>query len=228
MPKETKNKKYYIFEMNMNILNILSLVLFGLAMLLSFLIAPKTADLNNINLVVLLVFYVGYMFLHEILHSIGYVLNGASFKQVVYRAYLEKGALYCLCKQDISKKNILISIMFPFIFIGLITYVIAIALDLPTLLYLSILNISGCVGDFIIFFYLIKLNKDIEFTEFDNPIQFAIRTSADVSKIKHFGLNFIKETTIVSRNSLKKISVSKGSIIITLVLIVFLILNLIV
>lgn len=228
MTKETKNKKYYIFEMNMNILNILSLVLFGLVMFLSFLIAPKTADLNNINLVVLLIYYVGYMFLHELLHSIGYVINGANFKQVVYGAYLEKGVLYCLCKQNISKRNILISIMFPFVFIGLITYIIAIILNLPTLLYLSILNISGCIGDFVMFFYLIKLNKNIEFTEFDNPIQFAIHSSDDVSKIKHFGLNFIKESDTVPRNSLKKVSVSKGSIIITVILVVFLLLNLIV
>lgn len=228
MPKETAPKKYYIFEMNMNVLNVLSLVLFGLVMFLSFLIAPKTADLTNINLVVLLICYVGYMFLHELLHSIGYVVNGANFKQVVYGAYLEKGVLYCLCKQNISKRNILISIMFPFIFIGLITYIIAIIFNLPTLLYLSILNISGCIGDLIMFFYLVKLNKNIEFTEFDNPLQFAIYSSDDVSKINHFGLNFIEKTTTVPRNSLKKISVSKGSIIITLVLVIFLLLNLIV
>lgn len=222
------NKKYYIFEMNMTIINILSLILLAICMAASFIIAPKTADLKNINLVILLVFYVGYMFLHELLHSLGYVLNKASFKKIVYGAYLEKGVLYCLCKQNISKRNICISILFPFTFIGVITYVIAIFYNLPTLLYLSILNISGCSGDLIMFFYLLKLNKDIEFTEFDNPIQFAIHSSEDVSKISHFGLNYIESTASVPRNDLKKFHVSKASIIIALVFLTFLFLNLII
>lgn len=222
------SKKYYIFEMNMTILNVLSLVLFIGLMALSFLLAPATANLFNIDLVVLLIFYVGYMILHELLHSLGYVLNGASFKKVVYGAYLEKGVFYCLCKQDISKRNILISIMFPLVFIGIITYVIALVFDLPTLLYLSLFNIAGCIGDIIMFVYLVKLNKDIKFTEFDNPIQFAIHSSEDVSKIKHFGLDFIKETDTVPRTDLKKVSISRGSIIIALIFVAILIINLIV
>lgn len=226
MTKESQ--KYYVFEMNMTILNILSFVLFIGLMILSFWLDPTTANLSNINLVVLLVFYVGYMILHELLHSLGYVLNGASFKKIVYGAYIEKGVFYCLCKQDISKRNILIAIMFPLVFIGIITYVVAIIFNLPTLLYLSILNIAGCIGDIIMFMYLVKLNKNIKFTEFDNPIQFAIYSSEDVSKIKHFGLDFIKETDMVSRTDLKKISISRGSIIISLIFIALLIINLIV
>ena len=42
------------------------------------------------------------------------------------------------------------------------------------------------------FIYISKLNKNIEFSEFDNPIRFALEADYDVSKIKHYGLDFIE------------------------------------
>ena len=67
------------------------------------------------------------------------------------------------------------------------------------------------------FMYIIKLNKNIEFSEFDNPIQFAIYSNEDVSKVKHFGLNFIKTADKLERKDLKKITISKGTIIVLII-----------
>ena len=221
------NKKYYLFELNITILNIVSLVLFGLVFLLCNILFPKTADIARLDFILVFALYIVFMLLHEILHSISYVLHGAKLKKIVYGAYIEKGVLYCLCKQNITRKNILNSLLFPFFYIGIVTLVIALTFDLPTLLYLSIFNISGCAGDLVMFTYISKLNKNIEFSEFDNPIQFAIQSNEDVSKIKHFGLNFIKETNSISRTIDKKISVSKGSIILAILLIIMFVIYLI-
>lgn len=226
MSKEDK-KKYYIFEMNIKVLNIVSIAIFILLILLSYLIVPKIADLTKIDLVSVLIFYIVYMLLHELLHSLGYVLHGANFKNIVYGAYLEKGVLYCLCKQNITRRNILNSLLFPFFYIGIVTYIIAIIFNIPMLLYLSILNISGCAGDILMFLYIIKLNKDIEFSEFDNPIQFAIQSNEDVSKISHFGLNYIQETSTLSRKVSKKVSISKGTIITIIILAIIVLLEII-
>lgn len=226
MSKEDK-KKYYIFEMNIKALNIVSIAIFILLILLSYLIVPKIADLTKIDLVSVLIFYIVYMLLHELLHSLGYVLHGANFKNIVYGAYLEKGVLYCLCKQNITRRNILNSLLFPFFYIGIVTYIIAIIFNIPMLLYLSILNISGCAGDILMFLYIIKLNKNIEFSEFDNPIQFAIQSNEDVSKISHFGLNYIQETSTLSRKVSKKVSISKGTTITIIILAIIVLLEII-
>lgn len=222
MPKE---KKYYIFELNMGIINTFSIIIFILLIILSRFINPKVSDMTSIDLIPLLIGYIIYMLLHELLHSLGYVLHGAKFKNIVYGAYLEKGVLYCLCKQNISKKNILNSILFPLFYIGIITYIIAMTFNVPILLYLSILNITGCSGDILMFLYIMKLDKSIEFSEFDNPIQFAIHSNEDVSKISHFGLNFVKEKTTIPRKNLKKFEISKGSIIIAIILAIILIID---
>lgn len=214
---EKKDKKYYLFEININILNTVSLILFIVLFILCNVLFPKTADITKIDFVLLFGFYILYMLLHELLHSLSYVLHGAKFKKIVYGAYIEKGVLYCLCKQNISRKNILNSLLFPFFYIGIVTLIISVIFDLPILLYLSIFNISGCAGDLVMFAYIIKLNKNIEFSEFDNPIQFAIQSNEDVSKIKHFGLNYIKETSTLTRTTNQKIVISKGTIVLTII-----------
>ena len=70
----------------------------------------------------------------------------------------------CLCKQNISKKCILISLVYPFIILGVIAYIIGIVINNNVLLMLSICNLAGCASDLILFMNFIKL-KDFEYTE---------------------------------------------------------------
>ena len=164
-----------------------------------------------------------YLFLHEILHSLAYVIYGGKYNKITYGIALELGVLYCLCKQNISKNNILHSLMYPFVIIGIITYIISIIYNLPILLWLSIFNISGCSGDIIMFMFISKL-KNIEFSEMDDPISFAIYTSEDISKIKHYGLEYLGAEDKISRNDFTKIKVSKKSYYIIITMIIFAIL----
>ncbi len=223
-----KEKKYYIFELDIAKLNLLCVILFILVCGLTFCLYKGNilVEIYEVNLVLLLAFYIIFMLLHELLHSLAYKLYGGSSKKIVFGSYLEKGVLYCLCKQNITRKNILNSLMFPLFYLGLIPYIISIILNLPFLLLLSILNIVGSVGDIVMFIYISKLNKNIEFSEFDNPIRFAIYADYDVSQTKHFGLEFIEETDTIERNDLNKITISKGSYIAIAILIICVILSL--
>lgn len=227
--KSDTKKKYYLFEMDINKVNILCITLFVVFIIISALIYPNNLgkEFYEVNLVLLVALYVIWLLLHELLHSLAYTIYGASFKKIIYGAYLEKGILYCLCKQNITRKNILNSLMFPLFYIGIITYVIAIIFRLPMLLFLSISNIAGSAGDIIMFTYISKLNKNIEFSEYDNPTQFAIYSDEDVSKIKHYGLNYIESTDTLKRTNLKKVIISKGSIIAILVLVIFTVLSIV-
>lgn len=221
------NKKYHIFELNVGKLNIICVVFFFLVIALTAILYK--GDLGQkfyeVNLMLLLVVYLIMTLIHELLHSLAYKIYGGDFKKIVYGAYIEKGVLYCLCKQNISRKNILNALMFPLFYIGIIPYIIALIFDLPFLLFIAIVNIVGAVGDIMMFSYIISLDKDIEFTEFDNPMRFAIYTDKELKNLKPLGLDYIETTDSVSRKDLKKVTISKGSYIAIAIIIILTILS---
>ena len=213
-----QEKKYYIFEMNGVILQVISIIILIVMIILTAYLSDGIFMTNkDLELIFLLI--IPYLILHELLHSLAYVINGADFKNITYGAHIEKGILCCLCKQNVSKRNILISLLFPFIIIGVITYIIGILINSTVLIWLSILNISGCSADLIMFFELLKL-KDFEYSEYDNPVAFGLYTSKNLSKTKLFGLKYIGETKALEKNNMKKISISKFSIITFIIFII--------
>ena len=226
---KNKKKKYYIFSLDMKLLNIFSFFLLAIFIIVLILI-DKEFFVNSINYVfhpnkVLFSFIliIGYMILHELLHSLGYFLYGAKYKNIVYGIELEKGIFYCLCKENIKRKNILNSLFFPLFYIGILTYIISFIIDSPYLLILSIFNISGCSGDILTFNFISRLNSDIEFSEFDNTTSFSIYTDNDLSKGKYLGLKYEGVVDKLNRKDCKKIRISKWSYVIVLILFVYLI-----
>lgn len=219
-------KKYYIFSLDMKFLNIFSFIILFLVIILTLLI-DKEFLINAINytfapnkLLLTFILIILYFMLHEILHSIGYYIYGAGYRNIVYGIELEKGIFYCLCKQNVSKKNIMNSLLFPLFYIGIITYIISFIIDSPYLLILSIFNISGCVGDISTFLFIIKLKDDIEFSEFDSTTSFAIYSDKDLSKEKHLGIKYIETKDKLIRKDMKKVKISKVSYIILVVILV--------
>lgn len=222
-------KEYYIFKINLKVLNIIANLLFIVFFILTFLLFPNIIigffrySENFKFCLLLLPIIVLYFGLHEVLHALGYLIHGASFKKLTFGIELEKGVFYCLCKEDISRKNILNSLLFPLFYIGIITYIIGVIFNLPLLTILSILNISGASADIMYFIFIIKLNKDIKFSELDDGTSFAILSDTDVSKIKHIGLKYVGKKDKIERQDFKKIKVSKisyGVLIICILLIV--------
>lgn len=213
-----QEKKYYVYEMNGVTLQIISVIFLIIMLFITFFFFNEIIMTDkDFELIFLLI--IPYLILHELLHSLAYVINGAKFKNITYGAHLEKGILCCLCKQNISKRNILISLLFPFVIIGVITYIIGTLTNNIVLIWLSILNISGCSADLIMFFELLKL-KDFEYSEYDNPVAFGLYTSKNLSKTKLFGLKYIGETKALEKNNMKKISISKFSIITFIIFII--------
>lgn len=210
-------KKYYIFRMNTRILNVLSVVLFGVIILLTLLI-NKDLLINSLWIKDFPVFafeMIIFTISHEVLHAASYVVMGAKFKNIYFGAALEKGILYCLCKENISKKNILMSLLSPLVIIGIITYVISFIFNYPRLLLLSMINISGCTGDLLMFNFIRKL-KDIQFSEFDSEDEFAIYSKEDIKG--SFGLDYVKKTDKLKINETHKIKISTVSVISLLIL----------
>lgn len=213
-------KKYYIFKIDINLLSLFSVILLILTLFLTYLLFPVISkemlnvfcDFNFIFIVLMVL----YFMLHEVLHAIGYILNGANYKKITFGMELEKGVFYCLCKQDITKKNILISLMFPLFFIGILTYVVSLIFNMPLLMLLSILNISGASGDIMYFLFISRLDRDIMYSELDDGTSFAILSSKDLSKERAFGLKFVSVEEDIPREDFRILKISKWSYVILL------------
>ena len=218
-------KKYYLFKMNTGMLNGISIILLILSLIIFYLIYLwKDLVITKNIMMLVMILMIPYFIFHEILHSISYSLNGADFKNITYGMHLEKGVLCCLCKQNISKQNILRSLLFPFLWIGIFTLIIGLLINGTTLIILSFLNISGCSGDLLMFKALSKINN-FEYSEYDNPISFGIYTKEDLSSRKFLGLDYVGITDSLERKDLKKVTVSKHSIIFFIIYILIIILD---
>lgn len=224
-------KKYYVFKINITILNVISVILLIGMVAFTAVIFPR-AMFNSMevfsNFKITLLFIplmVFYLILHELFHALGYIINGADYKKITFGAEIEKGVLYCLCKDDISKKNILMSLMYPLFFLGVVTYIISIVFNLPILLILSIINISGAAGDIMYFLFIIKLEKNMLFSEMDDGTSFAIKSNADPTNFSHYGLDYVGQQSRISRNDFKRIKISKLSWVFFVITVILLILS---
>jgi len=206
-------KNYYIYKMNKNVINVYPFILLAICACLYFLIyRDKSIDIFNDNILFVTLLLIPYLLFHELLHSFSYVIHGAKFKNVTYGIVLEKGVMCCLCKQNITKKNILISLLYPFFFIGIVTLIIGIIFDLPILVLLSFTNIVGCSGDLTMFYHLVRI-KNFEYSEFDDPTSFGLYTTEDLSSRKFFGLDYVDKKEKLDIKDYRKLYVSKTSVI---------------
>lgn len=179
--------KYYKYIMNMKDFNILSIILFiPLIFLIYFF------DLWGIVDIYFFLWYFLWMFLHELLHGVGFSLNkNINHRNIVYGACLEKGILYCMCKQVVSKKCIITSLIFPFFLIGFLTLFLGILFNNGLLMLLSLFNIIGCIGDIIMFLFFIKL-PNFQYVDLDDCTSFILISDTDLSNYKMFGLKLIE------------------------------------
>ncbi len=220
-------KKYYKFEMNVKSMSILALILVTVFMGLfykrmNYIIYQ---DYKQITITFLLIFI--WCILHELIHALFYYLTGTKKENISFGIALEKGVFYCLTNQEITKKGIMISLIAPFILIGILTLIIGLFIKSPILILLSIFNIGGASGDLIMFAYFFTLDNFL-YTEMGEPTSFAIITDKDLLKAKHFGLNIIdygKYKNNMFKVKTEKIKITKLSWIILIIFFILLIYN---
>lgn len=209
-------RKYYKFKMNLVIGNILAFVFLILAAIPVF---DKISSVFNQDssksLALVLILYIFWMLLHEILHGIGHLLCGVKLNQLSFGANIEKGVLFCLVRREVKKKGILISLLFPFFFIGVVTYIIGIIINSPILIILSIFNISGASVDLLMFYNFIKLGNDISYIEPGDGTSFYLMSDKEINKLT--GLTKVEEgeykEDMFENIKYKTFDITRGSII---------------
>lgn len=209
--------KSYIYKFNLVAANIFSIAILVVLVILTFILTGKPGITYSYFIMTSMLLY---FILHEVLHGIGYIISGAKPKNVYYGIALEKGILYCLCRQEVKKKCILTSLQMPFTVIGLITYIIGILINNDLLIFLSIANLVGASMDLVMFFYILGI-KNVRYSETDANDEFVLITDKDLSKKKSIFFN-LKEVKKYNKKDyefgkMKRITVSLPSIIILLV-----------
>ena len=222
----TTSKKTYVYKMSLVPANILCILIFIVCLIIPIIFKINVFQYNNYFIVFL--FIILYLMLHELLHGFGYLIGGTKSKNITFGIELEKGIFYAMAYQKLTKKNILISLLMPFIVIGVITFVIGIIFNIPLLVFLSAVNISGASMDLAMFFYFIRLPKDFTYSESGNPDEFVVISKEDLTKTKSIFLKIVevkdyKEKDFEFKN-LKKVKITKLSIIL---IVLFLLLGLI-
>jgi hypothetical protein len=173
---------------------------------------------------------IAYLLLHEAFHGIGYYLGGCKWNNISFGILLEKGIFYCMGYQELTKKNILLSLQMPFTFLSVIPYIIAVIFHLPVLAWLAVINFMGAAMDMAMFIYISRIG-DCHYGESGAPNEFVLITSKDLSKKKSIFLRLkevkdYKKQDFVFQN-IKRFQWTKFSIIILLVIIGIDLLNLI-
>ena len=221
-------KKYYLYKMNNGTIGFIPLVI--LVVLLGGIYLVDSNAFKEITNVFLnqpmdfLILFLIYCLVHELFHSLAYIVHRVPFDKIIYGVALEQGVFYCLCKTNIDRNIILRSLLYPFFFLGIVTLIIGLVFNIPMLSLLSIANLSGCSGDLIMFKFIVGLPKKVKFSEMDDPISFAIYSDKDLFKTRSFGLEYIKSSNEIKREDLTKLKVSKASYIVMIACIVLYIL----
>ncbi len=215
-------KKYYKFDLDLIIANIFAIFLLVIGMIFYFM-TVKEGIINEKYFGIEILLLLLYFALHELCHGLGYSLFVKNKKNIKYGAALEKSVFYAMCQEEISKKAIIISLLFPLIFLTLITGIIAIIFKIPYLLLLSVINFSGAAGDIIMLFFIPKLPKDIYYIDYDNSIGCTFVSKEDLSNYRGFGIKYVgsgeHKKSLVDK-TIPRIQITKPSYIIIIVLIV--------
>lgn len=213
--------KYYTYKLDLLIMNILAVVLMTFLMILTYFITGSVDFIDDINVFTFLCLFL-WCFLHELLHGVGFIILGkVNKKNVVFGAELEKGIFYCMCKEKVTKANILIALLFPVVFIGIFTYLIGIYFGSTLLIVLSILNISCAIGDLLMALDICLMPNDIFYIDLDDTTSFTILSRINLRNKKYFFIKLVKSgkyTDEVKAKEYIKFRVSRKS---KLILIIF-------
>lgn len=183
-------KSYYRFEMDLKFLNIFTILLFVICYIFMLLAGYNIWNIEYGKNIIL--FMLIWFLFHEVIHGIGFsLLDKKNLKKIVFGIELEKGIFYCMCKQRISKANIILALILPLIVIGFITLIIGLLINSNLLIFLSIINISGSSADIAMTIAILKM-KNVQYLDTDDTTGFYILSNEDISNKKYIGLKIIE------------------------------------
>ena len=224
------NLRYYTYQLDMIILNILAILLFVIMMVVVYFVGYDFSDITDYNLLVLFILMFVWLMVHEVIHGIGFALfKEVNKKNIVFGMALEKGVFYCMCKQKISKKVIFTSLLFPVTIIGIITMILGIIINNGMLVYLSIFNIVGSIGDIVMSIYFCRCPNDVSYLDLDDCTGFTVLSKNDLGNIDIPGIKLVDSGIYNSKKMVAKdkrrLVISKLSWIVLIIIFILILIN---
>lgn len=232
--KENKEKKlkFYTYTLNMPLLNILAIILFIIVGGIVLFIERHDNYSMTMSITTFIILMFIWLIIHELLHGLAFSLFKSVKKEnITFGMFLEKGVFYCMCKQNIEKKVILTSLLFPITIIGFITLIIGIIINNYELVFLSILNIVSSIGDIVMTIYFLKCPNDIIYLDLDDCTSFTVLSTKQIDNIKVPGIKLVKtglynEKEMIAKDK-RKLVISKLSSILLIIILILLIIKII-
>lgn len=227
-----ENLHYYTYTLNMTILNILSIILFIFVGGLIYLIERYDNYSITLPISTFFILMFAWLIIHELLHGLAFALFKEVKKEnITFGMFLEKGIFYCMCKQNIGKKIILTSLLFPLTIIGVITLIIGMIINNYELVFLSILNIVSSIGDIVMTIYFLKCPKDIIYLDLDDCTSFTVLSNKSLDHIQVPGIVLAKKglydkKKMYSKDK-RKLVISKLSYILLIIILLLIIITII-
>ena len=79
------NKKAYVYKMNLVPANVLSIVIFIITLFPTFFFRINLYD-TGVNTFILFILLLLYLWFHEVLHGIGYIIGGTKRKNAINKS----------------------------------------------------------------------------------------------------------------------------------------------
>ena len=223
------NLKYYTYQLDMKVLNILAILLFLVIVVVMYLVKYNFQEIVEYNMFILFILLFLWLMFHEVLHGIGFALfKEVKLSNIVFGMALEKGVFYCMCKQKISKKVIFTSLLFPVTIIGIFTLILGIIINNSLLVYLSIFNIVGSIGDIVMSIYFSRCPGDVIYLDLDDCTSFTVLSSNDISNIKIPGIMLVdsgKYNSKMEALDRRKLVISKTSWCVMIIIFILILIN---
>jgi len=217
--------KYYKYTYKKYLIYVATILTFVV-----FLLLPTNIILAIPNLYIEIVVIFFICIVHELLHGLGFRVCGKqSTNNIVYGAKLESGIFYCACKEEISKKGIIGALLTPILFLTIMPISAGFIFNLNVLIFIALVNLFGASIDIIATIDILKLPKDIKYKDLDDTFGFILISNNDLSKIKYLGLKLIDQgdydSSKIKAIKSDKLTISKPSIVIFIVIIILLIIS---
>ncbi len=126
---------------------------------------------NRFQIIPLVVLLLILLLIHELIHGICFACsNTQKWKSVHFGFYSSTFTPYCNCRECLSKKAYIISLLMPTIILGFIPCIIASFIGNNFLFLLGFCMIFGGGGDFLYFYSLLGIDsKNQELLILDHP-----------------------------------------------------------
>lgn len=205
-------QKSYEYKLDLKVGNMLNILIMIVLLIFLYFTMDINIEFHFYHFSILFL----WLILHEIIHYFAYLINKDVNKEKLYLGMaMEKGLLYCQCSDLISRKSIIISLLSPFMLIGVVTLVLAYIVNSSLLALLSIINIAGSIFDILMAIQMFKMPKDIKFGELGDFDAYYIVTHHNIENINVLGLKLTdkkeyKKEELKSKQT-KRINISKIS-----------------